>query len=199
VGLSPDRDLRVYEGAFVWDAGYLEFVGDGMRYVGEQTHFVLARSDVRRIQLVSGGPRWRKTKIILIEWSDSATKQSGAFRFSCPAPSFSRDAKQAEKLYEKIVAWRDSCAPDRPVTPGPRPIFSEITSAPLQMGSWKSFISSMIFVCYVPIVFSVALPVEGRIFRGATAVVLAISGVIFATIPFWRKAEVFRDRGWPAA
>jgi hypothetical protein len=197
VGLNPHAEARVYEGSYDWDLGYVQLRPGELRYFGEQMKFRVPAADVMDIKLVSGAPRWRPDKVILLEWRDMDANAGGAFRISCVGRSVSHGSKLATQLYERILKWRDGTEESKAGEEMLRPIFPEITSTPLQKSRRQQFTSGLILACCIPLALSAALgEAEGRIVRVLIAFGFALGGHIFATIPYWKRPRVFAEKLW---
>jgi len=197
VGFSPGDTIRIYEGCYHWDLGFLATTADRLWFVGEQTKFALRRDQIRHMGLAPGAPRWSTTRVIQLDWVVEG--REGSCLLSCASEhSFHQDARACEQLVHSMRQWWRAAAEDNPepedvlkadsqASAAP-PRASEVTGKPLSSTRGiGQFILGLVLVL-VP-VFGIAGAVKLNELDLATvayAVLLPVAGHIFAAIPSWR-------------
>jgi Zn-dependent protease with chaperone function len=122
-GLAPHERPALYGGWPEWDAGYLFLSRDLLCYVGAQTRFRVARTEVEAIQLVPTRRNWWTRREALVK-----LRGGRAFRFTpLNVTASSQDAAEGRRLVEMLMQWHSGLI-DTP-TPGP-------WSATLEAPSW---------------------------------------------------------------
>jgi Zn-dependent protease with chaperone function len=116
VGFAPAASPRIYELNTNWDIGCLFIRSDRLCYFGEETRFVLCRSEITAITLGPGLPALVTNRRIYIAWKDPEQQRSGAFNVGCIEGSSLLEVKRKTTRLEKMLQdWRKASADARPV------------------------------------------------------------------------------------
>ncbi|MDT4955880.1 MAG: endopeptidase [Acidobacteriota bacterium] len=106
VGFAPAPQTRIYEGYYIWDAGFLFLTDEKLCYVGEETRFALRRDQVIDVYLGDGLPNWIRGKNLYIKWRDEERGTDGTFYLSPGgAGSLLQVRRKVHALYGQIQSW----------------------------------------------------------------------------------------------
>jgi Zn-dependent protease with chaperone function len=112
VAVAPGPEVRVYEGYYDWDLGFLSLEPNALVYTGEETTLRLPRTAITGIARMPGPPNWTPAPRVAIAWSDPASARSGVLLVR-PADvtrvSSLRAASPA--LAGELVRWLAAAAP----------------------------------------------------------------------------------------
>lgn len=222
VSLAPDPTLRVYEGNWSWDVGFVAVSDECLYYWGEEARFSLPRDQVVSIELGPGPLNWFKTPSIYISWRDSAGI-THVFNVRALQSSVFQMASQTRRLAIALEDWhrRVSQAAGSILAPKERhllptgtfgfPAFGEVTSASPRMIVHKSYLTRFFFLdglvaAGVAILFGFQFPFLSPISTGPGPADFSLSGLAFLYIlgtvwivrviqlwPYWRFREVTLD------
>jgi Zn-dependent protease with chaperone function len=151
VGFSPDANVRVYDGSYSWDMGYLFLTSDRLCYWGEAMRFALKRDQIIAVQLGPGAPGWFQTPSVLVTWSNAATGKQETFRVSCGESALSLRGKHNRALARWIQAWNanENVAaswPQLPADLGPPAVGATTSIAVIQLARPNRFVWSIMMM-----------------------------------------------------
>src|SRR6185436_4153316 len=106
VGLTPGSDARVIEGFYVWDAGFLKLAPGHLDYAGEETSFSLPVGSVQKLDLVSGPPTFRRSRVVRVTWLDHQGSWCTLRLFAVEPGRGPARGREIESLFEALDAWR---------------------------------------------------------------------------------------------
>lgn len=106
VGLAPEARVRIYEGFMDWDVGFLVIEPDGLRYLGEESRFALARDQIVAITLKDEPVGFLRSRRVMVRWEDAASGRSGVVRFNAKSsPRLSACVRDTVRLHDRLVTW----------------------------------------------------------------------------------------------
>jgi Zn-dependent protease with chaperone function len=194
IGLSPGEEMRLFEGSFDWDLGFLFIEKDRLCYIGEQTRFALERNQVLRVKVGPSAPRWMHLPRICLEWADSAAQKAGTLSLAPVGKEFFGNRRQIFDLLEALEQWHkpstNVSSVESPSSLGPlaAPQFGEVTGKPLGGDLHPVRFLSTFLLCLTPAIGILSGSELNK--RNLPAVEFALLAVLaghaFATIPQWR-------------
>ncbi|OGF04604.1 MAG: hypothetical protein A2W00_02375 [Candidatus Eisenbacteria bacterium RBG_16_71_46] len=105
VGLSPSAEPRRYEGFGDWDLGFLLVRGERLCYLGEETRFVLRRSQLRAVELRDDAGAWFRTPRVILRWTTGGEAGCVSLR-AIPGTSVRAAAARTREVATRIESWR---------------------------------------------------------------------------------------------
>ncbi|HEV2396627.1 MAG TPA: M48 family metalloprotease [Candidatus Sulfotelmatobacter sp.] len=189
VGFAPGPYPRRYGTRNQWDAGFLVFAKDGLKFVGEQVKFSFAPSEIKGVVISPGTPSWFRYQRIYLRW-ETADGRNGIFNLASHEPgSLWANRSRAQNLYQQVQNWRQ-----QPSAYAPRPELTDLKSlelgqvtctSPRELGSFQATLRVLLLLMPVSVVVSMLLHAN------TTYVLLSLLAVrLFESIPYWR----YRDR-----
>jgi hypothetical protein len=106
VAFSPDGEPRIYANNYDWDLGFLLVLPDRLCFLGELVQFALAKEQVAKIRLGSGGPSLWGSRRVYINWLD----ENGEVRCLNFRPADARSMRQiaplSRRLLDRLERWQ---------------------------------------------------------------------------------------------
>ena len=132
VTLSPGPSLRIYDGAYDWDLGWLALEPDALVYRGEEAGFRLPRGAITGVALEPGPRGWFAAPRVAVDWDD-ARGEPGRLLLRPLAPTaMTALAPAALALRDELERWRAE-RPGGPSACDPAPPRErDVTGAPAE-------------------------------------------------------------------
>jgi hypothetical protein len=155
VAFSPDSEPRVYANNYDWDLGFLLILPDRLCYLGELAQFALAKEQIVKVRLGSGGPSLWGTRRVYIDWRD----QSGAICSLNFRPADARSMRQigplSRRLLDRLHRWQADCCDESAISSrlaaiGP----PNIGAVPSQSPDQAAGFGRLILLCFNLLVIS---------------------------------------------
>jgi len=119
VGFSPAAEPRLFDGAYHYDVGLVQFVNGMLEFAGDRACFTLEPGAVRKLWIGAGPRHWTPRRVVYIECCPSPDAPLITFSFqSLEAWIWPATAMRTKRLYGEIDAWRKA-APAPPVATQP--------------------------------------------------------------------------------
>jgi hypothetical protein len=107
VGLAPGKESFNYEGYTFWDAGILWLTTDKLYYIGEQTQFVLDRSQVGNVYTEDANAEWLSHKNLFLEWQKDGEQEKQTLYFvAIEEGSVWQSRRAIDLLLQRLKSWR---------------------------------------------------------------------------------------------
>jgi Zn-dependent protease with chaperone function len=207
VGFSPEAAVRIYEGHYDWDVGFLLVVGHRLVYLGEDTRWSLRRQQIKSVHVGSGGPSWRRKARVYVSWWDQANARNGALNLGVAGTgSLQASCREAVLLCERLVDWwqHGPAEPSASLDSNPAqqataaltsPALGQVTGAsPRELRSRRVFLVTLLCMSLLAAGTNVLMGVPFDLNRGGhgfLALLISTLALIFQFVPFWR----FKDPG----
>jgi Zn-dependent protease with chaperone function len=224
VGISPDADMRIYDGSYYWDVGYLFLTREQLCYWGEMARFALKREEMVSVRTGPGVPAWRRVAAIYVTWANPASGKNETFRIGCANPKMFHAARNSRALAQRLQWWAsgDATAATGPAARAPNllselsePAIGVVTSARLSAAAGiKRLIATLLVAGFLagcasslmgmPVDVAAAIarvmPMSGpdiTDYRGWWVVLAACVAVIWSFAPYWifRRAAARDEDG----
>ncbi len=195
VTLAPGPAMRVYEGFYDWDLGFLAIEDDALAYTGEEASLRIPRACVDAVELHPGPPSWLAAPRVALAWSDPATGRNGVLLLRpAEATTVLSLRVHAAMLAQDLRAWcaRTPAGAEHACSPAP-PQAEDVSGIPLRRAlSPATLVPVAILVLPFAILVCALLQLPLVPWTGAGALetwLVAVAATALLRLPGWLVRE----------
>ncbi len=121
VGIHPGSGMRLTEGFWDWDFGFLTIQDEWLCYRGEKTRFAIAKKDMGPISVIEGPPAWMRELRLEVLYPGGAFTFTMDFAFPTKA--------ETGRMLERLQGWLFEDAGNTTARPEPPPLLPRLPGA----------------------------------------------------------------------